>query len=179
MEILLIIAAIVIIYLVYKNKKTATNGAKPETEPEEIKNKDTLNLCNKYKRKLLLTKTEYTFYGLLKKKCDEASLLICPKVRLEDFIDVTAEEKMKYRGYIKSRHIDFLICDSKLRIVAAIELDDTSHKTSKAQSADAFKNELYRVIELPLYRIKTNENYNEKVETIIQEHKERATENNQ
>ena len=100
-------------------------------------------------------------------------------MRLEDFIDVTAEEKMKYRGYIKSRHIDFLICDSKLRIFAAIELDDTSHKTSKAQSADAFKNELYRAIGLPLYRIKTNENYNEKVETIIQEHKERATENNQ
>ena len=179
MEILLIVAVVVIIYLAYKNSKMATNIAKPEDEPKDAKNKDTLNLSNKYKKKLLLTKTEYTFYGLLKKKCDEASLLICPKVRLEDFIDVTAEEKMKYRGYIKSRHIDFLICDSKLRIAAAIELDDSSHKSNKAQSADAFKNELYRAIGLPLYRIKTNENYTEKVEKMIQELKNITPETNQ
>lgn len=176
MEILLIIAIVIIAYLALKNNKTSNNAAK--AEPEEVKSKDALDLSNKYKRKQLLTKTEYTFYGLLKKKCDESSLLICPKVRLEDFIDVTAEEKMKYRGYIKSRHIDFLICDFKLRIVAAIELDDSSHKSSKAQSADTFKNELYRAIGLSLYRITTSENYNEKVEKMIQELKNTNTETN-
>lgn len=170
MEILLAIAIVIIIYLAYNNIKTTINTK----EPEAIKNKDTLSLSDKYKRKQLLTKTEYTFYGILKKKCDEASLLICPKVRLEDFIEVTAEEKMKYRGYIKSRHIDFLICDSKLRIIAAIELDDSSHKSSKAQSADSFKNELYKTIGLTLYRIKTNESYNEKIEAMIQKTKEAA-----
>ncbi|MDE7211838.1 MAG: DUF2726 domain-containing protein, partial [Lachnospiraceae bacterium] len=34
---------------------------------------------------------------------------------------------MKYRGYIKSRHVDFLICDSALHILAALELNDPSH----------------------------------------------------
>ena len=65
---------------------------------------------------------------------------MCPKVRLEDFIYVTNKQELyKYRGYIKSRHIDFLICDNDLHIKFAIELDDKTHNTEKAKSTDEFK----------------------------------------
>ena len=110
---------------------------------------------------------EYVFYGILKKKCEAAGLLICPKVRLEDFINVTARERMKYRGYIKSRHVDFLICDSALHILAALELNDPSHSSAKAQQTDNFKNQLYASIGLPLFRIPTGQDYSQKIDELI------------
>ena len=114
------------------NVKTNTKAdakVNVKTDPEPDEPEQTL-MQYPYRKKYLLTKAEYIFYKLLKSKCDERNMLICPKVRLEDFIQVTAKEQVyKYRGYIKSRHIDFLLCDSGLNIIAAVELDDNSHRT--------------------------------------------------
>ncbi len=65
----------------------------------------------------------------------EKNLFLYPKVRLEDFVEATGEEKQSLRGRIKSRHADFLVCDDKLHIKTAIELDDISHSGEKAKSA--------------------------------------------
>ena len=96
----IIIIAILFLAVVYlyadKNKKT-------DQIPEKFKNFP-------YEKKYLLTKTEYAFYHELRKKCDEKGFLVFPKIRLEDYIKVnTKENALKYRGYIKSRHIDFSI----------------------------------------------------------------------
>ena len=122
-----------------------------------------------YKQKYLLTKNEYKFYKTLKTICDQKQIIICPKVRLEDFIEVKENEnKQKYRGYIKSRHIDFLLCDSNLYIKAGIELDDTTHNTSKAQKTNELKNNIFKAIDIPLYRIKVNDKeYTTEIENII------------
>jgi hypothetical protein len=122
-----------------------------------------------YTSRYLLTKTEYAFYRLLKEKCDGYGFLICPKVRLEDFIAVTNTKQMgKYRGYIKSRHVDFLICDSKLHILAGLELDDDSHNRREARRTDEFKNRLFAKIGIPLYRIKTvPEDYERQIERML------------
>ena len=124
-----------------------------------------------YKSKMLLTKTEYAFYQILKTECDQNNMLICPKVRMEDFIETTtSEEKQKYRNYIKSRNIDYIICDSKLHILAGIELDDYSHNSTKAQEKDEFKNDVFKTINIPLYRIKTEKNeYINRIKEIINE----------
>ena len=124
-----------------------------------------------YQRNNLLTKTEYRFYLVLKKKCDEQNLLICPKVRLEDFILVPLEdfyEKQKYRGHIKSRHVDFLITDNRLHILAGIELDDPTHDTEQAKIIDEFKDNLFATIDIPLFRIKTNTQYAKHIDFILQ-----------
>lgn len=166
---LLIISIIYCVFFKISNiisEKTAKG--RPDTSSRPQKNRLT-NLSECYRRQNLLTKTEYIFYGVLKKKCDAADLLICPKVRLEDFIRVTARERMKYRGYIKSRHVDFLICDSSLHILAAIELDDPSHDSEQAKQTDHFKNRLYAAIGLPLFRIKTGQNYAAKIDKLIYE----------
>lgn len=170
MDTLIIIAMVVVVVLLAREIKTyiakTTNNENEIIEKDEVGETD-IELTGKYRKKQLLSKTEYMFYVKLKQKCDEKSLLICPKVRLEDFIEVTSEEKMKYRGHIKSRHIDFLICDEKLRITGAIELDDTSHRTDKAKKADKFKDNLYRVVGIPLYRVKTSDRYEEEIDKII------------
>lgn len=130
---------------------------------------DEKNLLMPYKRKFLLTKTEYLFYKELKVQCDQNNLLICPKVRLEDIVEVTDKDNLyKYRGYVKSRHIDFLICNDKLHMLGAIELDDKSHNRKSAQKTDEFKDNLFRTIDMPLFRIKVESiNYNEKINQII------------
>lgn len=122
-----------------------------------------------YKQKFLLTKTEYAFYKILEEKCSRNNLLICPKVRLEDFISVCGTKNVgKYRGYIKSRHIDFLICDKDLHIKAGLELDDSSHNTKEAAKKDRFKNELFQSVGLPLFRIKTiRSEYERQIDKMI------------
>ncbi|MCI8674106.1 MAG: DUF2726 domain-containing protein [Lachnospiraceae bacterium] len=124
-----------------------------------------------YEKKMLLTKTEYKFYMILKKKCDDKNLLICPKVRMEDFLSVTDRQNFyKYRGYIKSRHIDFLICNSKLYLLAGLELDDYSHQQEKAKKIDDFKDNVFHTIDLPLYRIKvTDEDYDKQIDYMLRD----------
>lgn len=121
-----------------------------------------------YAKKMLLTKTEYAFYKALRSETDEKQFLICPKVRLEDFIYVTDKDnRAKYRGYIKSRHVDFLICDNDLNILCGIELDDKSHNTRNAQAIDKFKNNIFEVIDIPLYRIRTVDNYTSEIRKLM------------
>lgn len=121
-----------------------------------------------YRKKYLLSKNEYAFYKILKSKCDENNLLICPKVRLEDIIEVNTKQNInKYRGYIRSRHVDFILCDNKLNVLCAIELDDNSHNTSKAKKIDDFKNKLFESVNLPLHRIKNY--YENNIDKIIAE----------
>lgn len=120
-----------------------------------------------YEKKNLLTKTEYAFFKVLKDFCKEKDLLFCPKVRMEDFLNVTDKQNLaKYRGYIKSRHIDFVLCDSNLHILCGIELDDKSHEKAKSQKTDFFKNKVFEQIKLPLFRIKTEDNYRIELERI-------------
>lgn len=121
-----------------------------------------------YKARHLVTPTESIFFKMLKERCDENKLLICPKVRLEDIAEVTTKQNnMKYRGYIKSRHVDFLICKEDLSIIAGVELDDYSHNSSSAQKIDEFKDSLFRTIKIPLFRIKVGNNYDEQLNHLF------------
>lgn len=113
-----------------------------------------------YAKKYLLSVAEYRFYKVLKEQCDEADLLICPKVRMEDFLTVTdGQNRAKYRGRIKSRHIDFIICNADLYMLAGLELDDSSHNSLSAQETDRFKDNVFQAIGLPLYRIAAEPRY--------------------
>lgn len=159
MNIILIIIIVILAYLVYNAKAEPGNTTpKPETSGQTLP----------YQKKYLFTKTEYKFYMYLKSIAAEEKLTLFAKVRLEDFIETTStDNKMKYRGYIRSRHIDFLVCDDKLNILCAIELDGPSHYNKKSQEIDTFKNKLFETIKIPLYRVKTDADYNAVIENII------------
>lgn len=158
---IVIVAALCVIYLMQKKNKANPVGEEPIKDAEPCKEYP-------YKRKYLLTKTEYMFYNILKKKCDAKDILICPKVRMEDFLQVIdTENKMKYRGYIKSRHIDFILCDNKLNMIAGLELDDKSHQQEKAKETDQFKDAVFQKIDTPLYRVTVGTDYNEELNNIL------------
>lgn len=117
-----------------------------------------------YKKAKILTKTEFEFFVILTLEAHKRRLLVCPKVRLEDIAHVTEyKNRNKYRGYIKSRHVDFALIDTQGNTIAAIELDDPSHNTREAAYIDRFKNELFKTIEIPLIRIKTGIDYKSQI----------------
>lgn len=162
----LLILAIIIGIIAYR---LANNG--PRSDGPSTPNQKSINQLTEYpyEKKMLLTKTEYAFYNILKRKCDENNLLICPKVRMEDFLNVTDRKNvLKYRGYIRSRHIDFMICDDKLRLLAGLELDDSSHQNKDAAAVDEFKNKVFETIQMPFFRVKTSQGaYESQLKKII------------
>lgn len=170
----LIIVISLIIYIINeykdKQKEKKQNPIPQNIQSEKITKNELQNPeILPYEKKMLLTKAEYSFYLKLKEECDKNNLLICPKVRMEDFISVTDKKNhLKYRGYIKARHIDFLICDNKLHIKAGIELDDNTHKQEKIKQVDNLKEKIFKQISLPLFRIKMSDGYyQEQIQKII------------
>ena len=124
-----------------------------------------------YRYRPILTKNEYPFWKALHKKMDKCGVIVCPKVRMEDFLSVTAKKnnsRLSFRGRIKSRHIDFILCDKNMNMLAGLELDDNSHKYSVSQiEGDKFKNAVFKAIDKPLYRITVSKNYEEAIDELI------------
>lgn len=158
-----ILGGIIIIMIIYLFSKSNTSNIKDDSKADKTIKPDTIL---PYKSKYLLTKTEYSFYKILKPICDKHNCLICPKIGLKDFIDITDKTNYyKWFGKINQKHVDFIICDNNLNVLLAIELDDYSHNSQKAQNSDNFKNKIYSTIGLPLKRIKVG-NYND-LESIL------------
>lgn len=162
-----VIVAIFLI-VIFLSKFFMNNKIYNDKETDSDIDAKKINYSN-YQKKYLLTKTEYSFYMKSRLALQEKNFYLYPKVRLEDFIEATGEgkEKLSLRGRIKSRHIDFLVCDDKLHIKAAIELDDKSHSNEKAQAADQFKNELFDSLKLPLVRIQVKQDYTNDINNLL------------
>ena len=84
----------------------------------------------------ILTEAERKLYHLIYKElnaklsCIDKSVVVFPKVRLADIVEVDSSLKSKkeYVYKITSKHIDYLICDSVYTdIICAVELDDHYH----------------------------------------------------
>lgn len=74
------------------------------------------------------------------------------------------------RGRIKSRHVDFLICDrATTKPFLAVELDGKSHQGEGRQERDRFVDELYKTIGLPIRHIPVGSNFSECVQRINEE----------
>jgi len=162
MKILLVILILIIAYFIYD--KYIKNYEETQTKEAHQISNEQLQITEPnympYAKGKLLTKTEQSFFTVLVREALKRRLLVCPKVRLEDIIFVTDKRnKNKYRGYIKSRHVDFVLLNTQCETVAAIELDDPSHNTKKAIKADQFKNGLFYTVKIPLIRISTGTNY--------------------
>lgn len=108
-------------------------------QSNEEKNKNN-NIASHYQAKYLLTRNEWYEYKKLREYSAIHNLQVCPKVRLLDIVEPRRGDPnyMSYMGRIKSKHIDFVICDQDLRIKGIIELDDNSHKGKDRYIRDIF-----------------------------------------
>ncbi len=93
----------------------------------------------------ILTERERSFYRILKPVADKLELQICPKVRLADIVSIKKGTKdwQKWFNKIRSKHVDFLLCDYDMNIVLLLELDDSSHESERAKKNDALKNAIF------------------------------------
>ena len=119
--------------------------------------------ANYYLRPSMMDKREKTFFDILKKELG-LNYHIFPKMRVEDFVGVDRRGIQKNEHYglrsrIKSRHVDFVVCDLSMKPVMAIELDGSSHNTKSAMKSDTFKNYLSEAIGLPLRRVRVGSDF--------------------
>lgn len=132
------------------------------------KNND-YNLNNYTTKKYIMTQTELIFFRNLKVITDELNLLIFPQVNLERIIQ-TRNNNNSDRNRIKSRSVDYTIVNNKnCKIIACIELDDYTHNRERVKKNDEFKNLIFKQTNIPLLRVKVNNNYNlEEIKRILQ-----------
>ena len=97
-----------------------------------------------YQFKYLLTKNEWTFYKKLREATANRNLHILAKVRLADLVEVekwlSGGGFKKYFSKIKSKHVDFVLCNpDNLAVKAIIELEDGTHSnTAERAKRDDF-----------------------------------------
>lgn len=136
----------------------------------EPKSKTSSNLP--YKRKdYLLTIAEKNFYRVLVQVADKNNVLLFAKIRMEDLLWIPrgTENRFGERNRIKSRHIDFVLCDKEnIRPLIAIELDDSSHSREDRIERDDFVDQVFRKAELPILRFPVRSFYDtKKIENCI------------
>lgn len=119
------------------------------------------------------TRSEFALYKELKKQVGD-KYEIFPKVRLADFIEVDVDKnKDRSRWYIywnkiKSKHIDFLLCDTQtLEPKVAIELNGKSHKTEHMGQRDEFVSKVYEKINLKFFVIEVGQSFSTSVDEIL------------
>jgi very-short-patch-repair endonuclease len=123
----------------------------------------------------LLSKAENSFYNVLKLSVTE-EYIICPKVRVADFVRAKKSKNWQANfNRISRKHIDFLICNKKMQTIYGVELDDKSH--DKQGKRDEFINNLYKKINFPIVRVKADYTYSvaklkEKINSTLNTNKE-------
>jgi len=139
------LAAVLAVYLIKKGQRG-------------VKGKGVYITCSS-----LFTPAEWLFYNSLIRAVDD-QFLVFGKVRIADVLnpDRKLGKSYWYRAFnrISNKHFDFLLCDKITQsIVAAIELDDRSHRSSSAIARDTFVNRICKESGLPLIRFRAASGY--------------------
>jgi hypothetical protein len=109
----------------------------------------------------LLTNAEASFFGALQLALPE-DYHVFSKVRLADVLEPVEKGPSRRQAFnqICSKHIDFLICRAgSWEILAAIELDDSSHLNRDRIKRDEFLAHAFAEAELLLIRIPARHTY--------------------
>lgn len=101
--------------------------------------------------KEFLTDNEYKVYMTLLNCSQDYQTVICPKVKLGTFIKLKSNKVKQYSEYIKTRYIDFLICDREMNPIAGVDV-------SNILVEDNNKATIFNTAGLPYYRIDTKRN---------------------
>lgn len=180
--IFLVIVVIVLLIINITKKKTTTiklpdiqNETTTENETEFPTKTPTIF---PYTNRFLLTKNEWYFYKSLKPIADKHNLHILAKTRLADIIEVKnidRKEKQAYFNKIKSKHIDFTLCNPEnLKVLLLIELDDNAHNSTKTTQRDIFVDEVLDKCGYKLLRTRGTATLENEILSALPQNKETA-----
>ena len=161
---LLIIVA-VILFFIFRKKGHKDDFKTQEEVPQYEEKEEDKYLPIKVKD-YFFTRNEYKLYKILYSIINEKpDYELISKVRWEDIWNVPkkSKERARYRGYLRSRHIDFVILSREqgCAIKILIELNDSSHNYSKTIDRDERLKKFCEYTELHLMIIKTSRFYDE------------------
>jgi hypothetical protein len=113
---------------------------------------------------VLFSPAENLFLSVLEHAANEYKIF--GKVRMADIVAVKKIENkshwQKAFNKIALKHFDFVLCDkTTLKVIAIIELDDSTHNRKKEKENDEVKNSICDEIKLPLIRVKASNKYDE------------------
>lgn len=114
------------------------------------------------KKDYLLSVPEKKFYQILSMVADKNNYLLFAKVRLEDLLWIPkhTNNRVGLRNRIKSRHVDFVLCNKNdIRPLIIIELDDSSHEWEDGKNRDKFVNRVLCDAGLPILHQKVQHIY--------------------
>lgn len=114
-------------------------------------------------RNPLFSAAERSFLGVLDKAVGSEHRVF-GKVRVADIAKVTPGLNNSARqgalNKIASKHFDYVVCrHSDLSIVCAVELNDKSHASKRAQARDKFIDGVCDTIGLPLLKVPAKRSY--------------------
>lgn len=113
--------------------------------------------------KALFSSAERSFLGALDQAVGPEHRVF-GKVRVADLAAVKPGLSNSVRqgavNRIGSKHFDFIVCRATdLSVVCAIELNDKSHASKRAQASDAVKRNVCKAIGLPLFEVTVKRAY--------------------
>lgn len=170
--ILLILALIVLLPLLYsrssngRHKKYHSQVTPPpqdKSSPDDQPSAsdasqpkaDTLQYDKAYQKKWLLTMNEKAFYRQLYSFAANKNMTVFTKVRLLDLLE-PIKNQPKYHTYfykVQAKHVDFVLCDSKLVARFIIELDDSSHNAPDRAARDQFVDGVLQAVGYKVLRL--------------------------
>ncbi|MES9901851.1 MAG: DUF2726 domain-containing protein [Sedimenticola sp.] len=115
------------------------------------------------KHSTLFSAAERSFYGVLCQAA-EGKAVVFGKVRVGDVLKtkkgLNASERQKAFNRISAKHFDFVLCKpDDLSVMAAVELDDSSHDSKKRMERDEFLEGASEAAQLKLHRFKARNSY--------------------
>lgn len=145
MEIMIgvVLAVIAVIVIIKSHDNVATKDIKKE--------------YSYAKKQCIMTQNELSFYKALAKSVE--GCVIVPQAHLSVFLDHKIRSQSWSRAFsrINGKSVDFLICSSEMKPLAAIELDDKTHNQPERRRRDIFVNSIMSSANMPLLRFQTGE----------------------
>lgn len=108
------------------------------------------------RREYIMTRAEQAFYRRLFAICGR-EYLIYPQVHLSTLLDHRSrgQDWRAALSKIQRKSVDYVLCTPDFKIIAAIELDDSTHDHESRRERDEFVDEICSQSGLPLIRVRT------------------------
>lgn len=152
------------------------SSVKTETTPIDIEDNYFIQKRKEYWswkiKDSFFSKAELFFYKKLANFCDDKWLYVFSKVRIADLttpkyhLDKSSFMRVFLR--LSQKHVDYVITNTRGKIICVLELDWKSHSYWKTLENDRFKNKFFDDIGLPLLRFSNYWNHDfSKIEKLI------------
>lgn len=166
-----------------ENKENEIKNLEVIEEKDEEEFINTQESNNKFPYVLsdsVMSNKELKFFNALEPIARESNLKIIAKMRLADIVKVPKNtyDYIRWFNYIKAKHVDFILCDSEMKVKLVIEVDDYTHQYDNRKKRDEFVDKIFNQLNIPILHIYkwTDEELKQQIEEKLGMKKESTAE---